>query len=138
MPNRRKSKQPPLQSAVKLFITGVILVIAAFVFPAISVSCTNEGSFQLCTETTYYGMDAHTFGIVLGIGAIICFAFGVFYLNRHKQMLEASKSNAGYSAQQPIVPPQQGAYPPAQHTSSPESNSNNASSQPPSNPIRWQ
>lgn len=138
MRNRRKPKQPPLQTAIKLFVTGVLLLIAAFVIPSFSVSCSNEGSFQYCIETTYYGMNAYTFGIVLGVGAIICFAVGVFYLNRHKQMLGASKSSAGYSAQQPIVPPQQGAYPPAQHTSSPDSNRGNASSQPPSNPILWQ
>lgn len=134
---RNRRKRTPLQTAIQYFVSAVVLLITAFVIPAVSVSCTNEGSFQFCTETTYYGMNAHAFGIVLGIGAVICFVVGVVYLNRHKQMLGAANSGTGYSAQQPMVPPQQGAYPPAQNTSNPGSYSGDASSQPPSNPMRW-
>lgn len=131
----KRRQQPPLQTSIKLFGLGVLLLIAAFVFPLISVSCTNEGSFQFCTETTYYGMDAHTFGIVLGILAVLSFVGGVFYLMRHKQTLEAPKSGGVSSAPQPFVPPQPGAYPSAQNTSSSGSYRGDVPSQPPSNSI---
>ena len=135
MRSKQRRQQPPLKSATRLFVLGVMLLIAAIVFPLTSVNCTYEGPVQFCIETRYYGLDAHTFGIVLGILSVLCFVGGVFYLRRHKQALAARSSGVVFSAPQPFVPPQPGAYPPVQNTNSAGSYTGYASSQPPSNTI---
>ncbi len=119
MRSKRKRQQPPLQTAIKLFVLGVLLVIGAVAIPLTSVSCSYVGAVQFCIETTYDGLDAHTFGIVLGILSALCFAGGVYYLMRHKQTLAARGSSASFSASQPLAPQQPGAYPPPQNTFSP-------------------
>lgn len=135
MRNKRRRQQPPLKTAIQLFVSAAILIVVAFVIPLTSVSCSNNGGIQLCIETTYYGLDAHTFGIVLGVLSVLCLAGGVFYLRRHKQALAARESGTVFSASQPNAPQQPGAYPPAQNTLYPGSYTGDASSQPPSNTI---
>jgi hypothetical protein len=142
MRSKQRRQQPPLKTAIRLCVCGALLLIAAAVIPLTSVNCTYDGPVQLCFVSTYYGLDAHTFGIVLGILSVLFFAGGVFYLNRHKQTLAAPRSGVVFSAPQPFAPQQPGvyppvqqpgAYPPAQNAIFPGSYTGDASSQPPSN-----
>lgn len=142
MSKRRKRQRSPLKSATQCFIGAVILLILAFVIPLTSVNCSNDGGVQLCFVNTYYGLDAHTFGIVLGVISAIMFVAGIFYLRKHKQALQARQNVAvPYRQQtaqpmQPMTPIQPNiSYPPVQNTFSPGNYPGTMPPQPPSNPT---
>ncbi len=87
MLTRRKQKKSPLRLATEYFVAGVIVLIAAIVVNVNNTSCP-ANSTQLCIRYTYYGLDAQTFGIVLIVGALLCFGAGVFFLMQHRKGLE--------------------------------------------------
>lgn len=87
MPTRPRQKKSSQRLATEYFVAGVIVIIVAIFINATSISCSTVDSVQLCTRYTYYGLDAHTFMIVLIIGALLCFAAGVYYLMRHRKEL---------------------------------------------------
>lgn len=87
MPARPRQKKSPQRLATEYFIAGVVAIIAAIFINATGVSCSTVDGVQLCTQYTYYGLDAHTFAIVLIVAALLCFAAGVYYLMRHRKEL---------------------------------------------------
>lgn len=86
MQNQNKSKTNSLKKATQYFLAGVVAIIAGIIINATSTSCTvMSGGIQFCTVTTYYGLDAHTFMIILFVVAFICLAMGAVYFRKHQQ-----------------------------------------------------
>lgn len=133
MLNKQRRQQPPLKTAIQFFLLTPIFLIAAVVIPSVSVNCSSDG--YVCIRTTYYGMDAHTFGIVLAICAVLCLVGGVVKLNQHKQTLVAQRNSTAYPPAQPFSSQQQGVHSPVQHTSSSGGYTDNVSSQQPWNTM---
>ena len=92
MSGRQRGHQPPLKTATKLFILGVVLLIAAVVIPFVSLNCTDIEGIQHCVKTTYFGMNAHTFAKVLVASAVVAFCLSAFHYRLHKHELQAPQS----------------------------------------------
>lgn len=92
MSGRRRWPQPPLRTARQCFIAGLLLLFAALVIQFFSINCTDIEGIQHCVVTTYFGMSARTFGMVLGALAIIAFGSGALFYRSHKQTLEAQQN----------------------------------------------
>jgi uncharacterized membrane protein YidH (DUF202 family) len=88
MCGRRRWSQLALRTATQFFITGLLLLFAAFIIQFVSLNCTDIEGIQHCVVTTYFGMTARKFGIVLSILAVIAFGVGALFYWRHKRAME--------------------------------------------------
>lgn len=86
MQNQNRPKKSALKKATEYFLASVVAIVAGIMINATSTSCTTmSDGIQFCTVTTYDGLDAHTFMIILFVAAFICLAVGVVYLRKHQQ-----------------------------------------------------
>lgn len=84
MQKQNRSEKSALKKATEYFITSVVAIVAGIIINATSTNCTTLSSgTQFCTVTTYNGLDAHTFMIILFVAAFICLAVGTMYLRKH-------------------------------------------------------
>lgn len=112
MPTRQKPKKSPQRLATEFFVSSVIALAVGIITVSISdVSCSTTDGVQICTQYTYDGLDGHTFGIVLIVGALLCAVCGAYYLSKSRKMLEGPQRIAGTPTQQPLRPQQPGGYP---------------------------
>jgi len=141
MGSRRRRKKSPLRLSVELFTTCVILIVVAILANAFDTSCSNVGYIQECVQYTYDGLDSRTFGIVLSILAVLCFAGGVYYLMRHKKSLEEGRNAGTFPVSRPSAPQQPDSYAPLQNTFPKGNDRGEVPFQPPSNTpphnINW-
>lgn len=87
MSNGQKLRKTPLRIALECFVAVPILIAFAIVIPLTSVHCADSGYVPICVETTYFGLSAPGFAIVLVVSAVVCLIVGLVHLNRHKQTL---------------------------------------------------
>lgn len=89
---KHRRYQPPLKTATQLFILGVVSLIVAVVIPFVSLNCTDIEGIQHCIKATYFGLDAHTFALVLAALSVVAFCVSAFYRRLHKHELKVPQS----------------------------------------------